>query len=88
MINIEGLEDGIDCLETASDGLFIIPSFILCNTISMTGMAYDPHQIFSIGNSMICSNIWHKYHEWYFKILYVILRAFRRVKFETILKYH
>ena len=23
---------------------------------------------FSIGNSMICSDIWHKYHEWYFKI--------------------
>ena len=24
---------------------------------------------FSIGNSMICSDIWHKYHEWYFKIV-------------------
>ena len=60
MINIE---DGIDCLETASDGLFITASFILCNTISMTGMAYDLHQIFSIGNSIICSDIWHKYHE-------------------------
>ena len=23
----------------------------------------------SIGNSMICSDIWHKYHEWYFKIV-------------------
>ena len=23
----------------------------------------------SIGNSMICSNIWHKYHEWYFEII-------------------
>ena len=22
-----------------------------------------------IGNSMICSGIWHKYHEWYFKIV-------------------
>ena len=22
-----------------------------------------------IGNSMICSDIWHKYHEWYFKIV-------------------
>ena len=22
----------------------------------------------SIGNSMICNDIWHKYHEWYFKI--------------------
>ena len=35
----------------------------------------------SIGNSMIRSDIWHKYHEWYFKI--VILYY----KFETILKY-
>ena len=35
----------------------------------------------SIGNSMICSDIWHKYHQWYFKI--VILR-----KLETIFKYH
>ena len=23
----------------------------------------------SIGNSMICSDISHKYHEWYFKIV-------------------
>ena len=23
----------------------------------------------SIGNSMICSDIWHKYHKWYFKIV-------------------
>ena len=42
----------------------------------------------SIGNSMICSDIWHKYHEWYLKMLFVISRAVRRVKFETILKYH
>ena len=32
-------------------------------------------QCICIGNSMISSDIWHKYHEWYFK-------------FETILKYH
>ena len=25
--------------------------------------------LFSIGNSMICSDIWHKYHEWYFEIV-------------------
>ena len=24
---------------------------------------------FCIGNSMICSDIWHKYHEWYFKLV-------------------
>ena len=42
----------------------------------------------SIGNSMISSDIWHKYYEWYSKLLYVISRAVRRVKFETILKCH
>ena len=26
-------------------------------------------QDISVGNSMICSDIWHKYHEWYFKIV-------------------
>ena len=44
----------------------------------------------SIGNSVINSDIWLKYHDtsdtW--KLLYVISRAVRRVKFETILKYH
>ena len=34
---------------------------------------------------MICSDIWDKYHEWYFKI---VIQNFTRVKFETILKYH
>ena len=42
-----------------------------------------------IGNSKICSDIFHKYHECDIsKLLYVISRAVRRVKFETILKYH
>ena len=39
----------------------------------------------SIGNSMICTDIWHKYHEWYFEI---VIQVYRRVKFETILKDH
>ena len=33
---------------------------------------------------MICSDIWYKYHERYFGDISI----FRRVKFETILKYH
>ena len=45
-------------------------------------------RMISIGNSMIISDIWHKYHEWYFEIVtrpvYVVSRAVRRVKFETI----
>ena len=32
------------------------------------------------GNSMICSDIWHKYHELYFKIVFT--------EFGVILKYH
>ena len=42
----------------------------------------------SIGNSMICSDIWHKYHEWYFKIVLHNFTSRRWVKFGTILKYH
>ena len=44
------------------------------------------HSIIFIGNSMICCDIWYKYHSW--KLLYAISRAIRRVIFETILKYH
>ena len=29
----------------------------------------------SIGNSMICNDIWHKYHEWYLEI---VIRNFPR----------
>ena len=36
----------------------------------------------SIGDSMICSDIWNKYHQWYLKkLLYVISRAVRQLKF-------
>ena len=42
-----------------------------------------------ISNSVICGDIWHKYHEWsWYSKLLVISRTVRRVKFETILKYH
>ena len=34
---------------------------------------------------MICSDIWHKYYELYFEI---VIQAVKRVKFDTILKYH
>ena len=36
---------------------------------------------------MICSDFQHKYYSYIFQN-YVISRAVRRVKFETILKYH
>ena len=34
----------------------------------MIGWSWRIEKI-SIGNSMICSDIWHKYHEWYFEIV-------------------
>ena len=43
---------------------------------------------FGTGNSMICSDIWYKYHEWFFEIVIRNFTAVRRMKFETILKYH
>ena len=43
-----------------------------------------------ISNSVICGDIWHKYRDRDrdISILLVISRTVRRVKFETILKYH
>ena len=31
--------------------------------------AVDLNHVIGMGNSMICSDIWHKYHERYFEIL-------------------
>ena len=33
-------------------------------------------KVICIGNSMICRDIWHKYHKWYFKIVIRNLRQF------------
>ena len=59
------------------------PSCFLCENDYVHGLV-------SVGSSMICSDIWHKYHATsdISKLLYVLSRAVRRVKFETILKYH
>ena len=52
------------------------------------GNNFTHYHLISIGNSMICSDIWHNYHSWviFQNCYYVISRAVRRVKFETILK--
>ena len=42
----------------------------------------------SIGNSMICSDIWHKYHEWYFEIVIRNLRQFWNIASGIYAKYH
>ena len=44
--------------------------------------------LISIGNSMICSDIWHKYHEWYFKIVIRNLRQFWNITSGIYAKYH
>ena len=41
-----------------------------------------------IGNSMICNDIWHKYHEWYFKIVIWNLRKFWNITSGIYAKYH
>ena len=33
------------------------------------GAHLDLRDLYLLGNSMICSDIWHKYHEWYFEIV-------------------
>ena len=48
---------------------------IIYKNIVFSGQADFSLKIFlyyswtSIGNSMICNDIWHKYHEWYFTIV-------------------
>ena len=44
--------------------------------------------VISIGNSMICSDISHKYHEWYFEILIRNLRQFWNITSGIYTKYH
>ena len=45
--------------------------------------------VISIGNSMICSDIWHTdTTSDISKLSYIISRAARQVKFETILNHH
>ena len=44
--------------------------------------------LISIGNSMICSDIWHKYHEWYFEIVIRNLRQFWNIMSGIYAKYH
>ena len=41
-----------------------------------------------VGNSMICSDIWHKYHKWYFEIVLHNLRQFWNITSGIYAKYH
>ena len=40
-----------------------------------------------VGNSMICSDIWHKYHKWYFQIVKRNLRQFWNIMSGIYAKY-
>ena len=42
----------------------------------------------SVGNSMICSDIWHKYHECYFEIVLRNLRQFWNITSGIYAKYN
>ena len=41
-----------------------------------------------VGNSMICIDIWHKYHEWYFQIVIRNLSQFWNITSGIYAKYH
>ena len=61
---------------------YSMPNYPFCPITYNVGIMHS-----SIGNSMICSDIWHTTSD-ISKLLYVIWQAIRRVKFETIFKYH
>ena len=61
---------------------YSVPNYPFCPITYSVGIMH-----ISIGNSMICSDIWHTTSD-ISKLLYVISQAVRRVKFETIFKYH
>ena len=42
---------------------------VCCNHNTLTGYHLLLLLIISIGNSMICGDILHKYHKWYFEIV-------------------
>ena len=61
---------------------YSMPNYPFCPITYNVGIMH-----ISMGNSMICSDIWQTMSD-ISKLLYVIWQAVRRVKFETIFKYH
>ena len=62
------------------------PSKFFFVKLSEVEINKSPRKI-SIGNSVICSDIWHKYHEWYFKIVTRYLRQFWNIRSGIYAKY-
>ena len=51
-------------------------------------IAEELKMLLSVGNSMICSDIWHKYHECYFEIVLRNLRQFWNITSGIYAKYN
>ena len=49
--------------------LFTVPMYFMDGVFRKTSLPYFDNCPVCIGNSMICSDMWHKYHGWYFKIV-------------------
>ena len=61
---------------------YSVPNYLFCPITYNVGIMH-----ISMGNSMICGDIWQTMSD-ISKLLYIIWQAVRRVKFETIFKYH
>ena len=48
---------------------FFIFCFFLLFYVILLFVNFYKHYFIRIGNSLICGDIWHKHHEWYFKIV-------------------
>ena len=53
---------------TGQSGVHALRSLII-GVINKRGSPISIPSMISIGNSMICSDTWHKYHEGYFEIV-------------------
>ena len=60
------------------------------NMLASPLLCISQKRVICIGNSMICSDIWHKYHEWYFEIVIGEwnLRQFWNITSGIYAKYH
>ena len=76
------------CERTEVWNLFLQLSQVVLLWIAETRINLSPGSVnISIGNSMVSRGIWHKYHEWYFKIVCIWIKSGIYAKYpkETIL---
>ena len=53
----------------AIDSFYPCQSEVAFNLSELTGQTIPRVMRIFLGNSMVCSDIWHKYREWYFEIV-------------------